>query len=229
MSALWPKTVSDNGVQIAFGGTILLFYADRKQVFVAADSRFASNGLAPPIDRGCKIISLSDSMIFFYSGGIAEIRKNNQIIFSAYEVARHAFKQTNRESHPFSRLTEMARIWGTAMKPTTDEILKITPKNELPNEVQLGGFAGLDDHGIPRLMLANLSITVFDDGRPIESRYDIYEWPTDINAPLGFGGTPAYEGAIEFLQATTQRAKHASVVFENSYKNKHRADYQLYQ
>lgn len=229
ISVLCPTTTSDTQMREAFGGTILLFYADKTQVFVAADSRLFSNGAAPPTNDGCKIISLSDDTIFFYSGGISQVRRYGQLIFSANDTARAAFKQTVQKSNSVARLTKMANIWASLTEPTADAVLSITPADQITGDVQLGGFAGLDENGIPHLILANMSVTTFDDGRPSKSGFSVSEWPVDIKKPLlGFGGTPSYKGAVEFLRKTTPRAKAAYALFEKSYGTKPQRDHERY-
>jgi len=223
IAILYPLTFYKNVMETSSGGTILTFYNERGKAFAAADSRFY-NPIFPNVrdDTGCKIISLSNNVFFFYSGGIAEVRNaRNEILTSANILAVQSFKETSRLNDPYFRLRETARHWGDLMKPIANQILRITPKDQRPSEVQLGGFGGLDSNGTPKMILVSMGVTVFDDNRPSISTYEISEWPSAPNLLQGFGGViTAIEDANEFLNGATLRAKQANILFNQTFGGK---------
>jgi len=197
----------------SLGGTILFFYADGSKVFVAADSRFAglsSRGQWMSNDDGCKIISIG-TFIFFYSGPFAKIVNNttNEILFSANQEAEAAFGATQNISNRSRRLFQTAKIWGELAKQATEPRLSSAPKDEMDSDTQLGGFAGLDQEGVPRLELVNMNITTFADGRPNTLNPVTSKWPVDARKPFGFGGGGIAE-ILEFERNVSPRAKRAN-------------------
>ena len=98
-----------------------------------------------------------------------------------------------------------------------------------PDDVQLGGFTGLDEKGIPIIVVANMSVSVDNTGKGSSSAgYNIYEWPTDTRHPIGLGGTRSSLGTSEFLAGRTLRAKNAVAQFRKRFGDETAKDYQAH-
>ena len=210
------------------GGTVLLFVAEPRRVVIVADSRLAE-GSKPISDLGCKIISLSDDTAFFYSGGIAQIRFDHmRKLMIANEVARNAFGKVGMQPNSLKRLVDLANQWATLMKPISDAVLKVTPQSDHPNDVQLGGFAGLDSEGSPRMVLANMGVNVDNRTGQATASYKVYGWPIEPRHPTGLGGVLPFTAITEFFLGTTDRARIANAQFRKRMTTKPSIDHDLY-
>ena len=220
------KTTLNDGIQI-FGGTIVLFFVVDDKVFVAADSRVHTAADAPLRNDGCKIISLSNDTIFFYTGGIARVEKHGETLYSANQAAKDAHNKLAHTPKSRARLVELANHWINETRPVADWVLENNSPESIADRLQMGGFAGQDENGIPRLILATMDIKVFNNGSPSKSEFNVLEWPKNPNEKIGFGGSPSLAGAGEFVTATTVRGKEASTLFHQSY-NKSPEDRQFH-
>jgi hypothetical protein len=174
-----------------------------------------------------QIISLSNDTIFFYTGGISRIEQHGETLCSANQMARDAFNRVANTPKSRARLIELANHWVNEMRPVADWVLEHNSKEKIAERLQMGGFAGQDENGIPRLILATMDISRFDTEHPWKSEFNILEWPKTPNEKMGFGGSVSFEGALEFISSTTVRGKEAAALFERSY-NKSPKDRRLY-
>jgi hypothetical protein len=212
------------------GGTILLFEADPGSVIVAADSRL-TQGSKPVSDLACKIISLSDDTLFFYSGGMAQVDfPSTQNRITANEIGRNTFRKVGMQRNSLQRLFDLANQWAKNMKPMSDTVLQFSRPEDRLKETQLGGFAGLDSEGFPRLVVANMSINVDNATRKATASYDVYQWPRHSEFPIGEGGVleDAPIGTGEFLEGTTDRGKTAIAQLQKRMASKSFFDFEAY-
>ncbi|HEY4739364.1 MAG TPA: hypothetical protein VIH76_02080 [Candidatus Acidoferrales bacterium] len=212
------------------GGSILLFEADPGSVIVVADSRL-TQGSKPVSDLECKIISLSDDTLFFYSGAMAQVDfSRTQKRVTANEIGRNAFRKAGAQRNSLRRLFDLANQWAKNMKPVADSVLQFSRPEDRPKETQLGGFAGLDSEGFPRLVVANMSVNVDNATRRATASYDVYQWPRHLDSPIGEGGAleDAPIGTGEFLEGTTDRAKIAIAQLQKRLANKSFLDFEAY-
>jgi hypothetical protein len=209
--------------ELPIGGTALLFYADDERLIVAADSKMTPINTAEfqgmDLGQACKIVELDSETLFFYAGGLAEIRDlggTHAVRFSAKRIALNAFQKYRREHRSAQRLSNMANLWGKLMTPEADATLKKFGSDQFQNEMGWGAFGGLDDSGKPVFMIANMGFRVATDGSA-RSMFNVERGPPDAAHPLA--ETPSAASSVnEFLLAQTDRAKTANLRFNMRFK-----------
>jgi hypothetical protein len=108
-----------------------------------------------------------------------------------------------------------------------DALLKVLP--DASSRIGLAGFASLDESKRPKLVLVNIPVTVPNDGSAaFPGTPNVIEGPPNPRQTFGTGDHPANMAAVEFLDATSERAKAAVAKFESTAAKLPKQDVQVH-
>src|ERR1700690_3334224 len=198
-------------------GTVIAWSRSQDQLIIVADSGIESTTLGKLPEKACKIASLSDGTLFFYTGNLAQLvdLRTNKEVFSQEAIAREAYGRLRAQPQSYKKLVDIATEFSVLVRTDMDKFLKTDRHSS--ERIGLAGFAGLDESNHPRLVLVKIPIIIPNNGAPAYTASpDIFEWPS---GKLGTGLTEQNMGVLEFLDAKTERAKSAAAKFESSIPN----------
>lgn len=184
---------------LPFGGTYVALYYGDSQMVVAADSKMATLDLSIEYDE-CKVVPLSDNIIFFALGVFGERDK-----FDIVDIARTAYAQAG--SNP--SLREVAEKWASL---TSDALRNANIQNKDAytsrirqwGDIMTGWFGGITTDG--KLSLYGTTLTSDDPNAfPQVINTKIVQRDSKKDAPfLYFGQT---QTSLEFVENRTERAR----------------------
>ncbi len=219
---------SNHDVVNVTSGTVAAFSLSSARLTVVVDSRRGNSD--PTIardDHGCKVIGLSPTAIFFYTGGVSSASDptTKKVIFSANALAKDAFSRFRNESGE-ARIRDTASAWAELMRRNIEAILTSSPNALWSAERQgLGGFGGIGPNGAPVLYLANIGINITPDQRASVA-VRIEKAPPD--GRIGSNEASFTTGIGEFLTGKTDRAKLANAKFAKVSATKPMLDRDVY-
>jgi hypothetical protein len=211
-------------------GTIIAWEWDGTptRIIIVADSKLFPSATGKT-ENACKIVNLSNDIIFFYTGNLFDIlsARTGKPIFSQQDLARQAADPLTAQPRSYAQLRNVANKYSELVRPKMDELLKIL--SEPSTRIGLAGFASLDESKHPRLVLVNIPITIPNNGAPAYTGVpDISEWPNDAQHSMGTGYYPPNMGVFEFLDVKTDRAKRAMANFEARIPKLPKRDVEVY-
>jgi hypothetical protein len=206
-------------------GTIMVWEETPNRIIVVADSAMATEGSSGPPQTTCKIVTLSKDTIFFYTGNLFDVtdRVTGSELFSQRASAIKAFDTFKADRRTFQRLMNVATKYSEVVSVKMNELFRFTPNAK--DRIGLAGFASLDESAHPRLVTANIPITVPNNGATAYTgKPDVSEW----RLYRGTGFYPANMGVIEFLYPKSERAKQAMRSFEARVPKLPKRDVEVY-
>jgi hypothetical protein len=131
-----------------FDGTYIAMFSNDFAV-VSIDSRSTDplHPETPPNDQYCKILPLSDDLVFFGTG-MAAAKEDNRVILDAEEAARDVYVTA---SHPLD-LGELIDRWDIRIRPSYTKMIMMHP------EIAAGLFIGISRSN--RMALAQAELTI---------------------------------------------------------------------
>jgi hypothetical protein len=184
-----------------FNGTYYIAIFSNDFAVVSIDSRSTDplHPEIPPNDQYCKILPLSDDLIFFSTGMVAA-KEDNQVIIDAAAAARDVYAMA---PHP-ADLGELIDRWDILIKPSYtkmimmhSEIAEIISRKAIVN----GLFIGISRSN--RMALAQAELTYTTDGH-INTYLNYHE-------PAGNGIAIFHGGHLELIEeldrGMTKRAR----------------------
>ena len=198
--AIFASTICYAGFAL-FDGTYYIAIFSNDFAVVSIDSRSTDplRPEIPPNDQYCKIVPLSDDLIFFSTGMVAA-KEDNRVILDAAAAAREVYATA---SHP-PDLGELIDRWDIHIRPSYtqmimmhSEIAEIFSKKPIIN----GLFIGISRSN--RMALAQAELTYTTDGQ-INTHLNYHE-PAGNGIEIFHGGHP--EIIEELDRGMTERAR----------------------
>jgi hypothetical protein len=220
------STVAQDGSIEPRHGTILLFEKTTAKIMIVSESR-TYDATTEAKGKACKIIELSEDTLFFYTGNLLEAynRRTGKIIFSQQNLARQAFGGLKMRPRTYNRLSRIASRYSELARPRLEALSKSI--RDPSTMIGLAGFASLDEHKHPRLVLVNIPFVVPNDGAPpYTGMPSIYE-PKQNETQMG--AYKQYAGVSEFFDGKSERAKKAAAEFNSRSAKLPKQDIEVYE
>ena len=204
--AIFASTMCYAGFAL-FDGTYYIAIFSDDFAIVSIDSRTTDplRPEVPPNDKYCKIVPLSDDLIFF-STGLVAAKEDNRVMLDAAEAAREVYATA---SHP-TDLGELIDRWDIHIRPSYTKMIMMHPEiADIFSKKPIidGLFIGISRSN--RMALAQAELTYTTDGQ-INTHLNYHE-PAGNGIEIFHGGHPEIIEELDRGMTGRARAKIAKM------------------
>jgi hypothetical protein len=204
--AVFVSTMCYAGLAL-FDGTYYIAIFSNDFAVVSIDSRSTDplRPEIPPNDQYCKILPLSDDLIFF-STGLVAAKEDNQVIVDAAAVASEVYATA---SHP-PDLGELIDQWDIRIRPSYTKMFMMhseIAESFSRQPITSGLFIGISRSN--RMALAQAELTYTTDGH-IDTHLSYHE-PAGNGIEIFHGGHPEIIEELDHGMTERARAKIAQM------------------